>query len=48
MKMPIPTPKADEEKNKFLARCVHDHIMIEEYPNAMQRVAVCLAQWDKK
>lgn len=46
--MPIPTPKTEEEKNEFLRRCVQDHVIIEEYPNPKQRVAVCIAQWDKK
>lgn len=45
--MPIPTPKPTEEKNEFLTRCVHDHTMVTEYSNPMQRVAICISQWEK-
>ena len=46
--MPLPKKNPNEEKNEFLTRCVHDHTMVKEYPNPMQRVAVCIKQWEKK
>jgi len=46
--MPLPTKKPNENKNEFLTRCVHDHTMVKEYPKPMQRVAVCIAQWEKE
>ncbi|MEX0597885.1 MAG: hypothetical protein WD512_15450 [Candidatus Paceibacterota bacterium] len=46
--MPIPEKKDNEEKNKFLNRCMSDETMKQEYPDAKQRVAVCLSQTRKK
>jgi hypothetical protein len=45
--MPIPTPQPGEKKDVFLAACMADPTMTTEYPDAPQRYAVCLAQWDK-
>jgi hypothetical protein len=45
--MPIPIPQPGEKKDAFLAACMADPTMTTEYPDAPQRYAVCLAQWDK-
>ena len=45
--MPMPTPAPGENKDTFLAVCMDDTVMLEEYPDAAQRYAVCLTQWDK-
>lgn len=42
--MPIPSRNKDEEKNKFLSRCMSDTVMNKEYPEQSQRYAVCLSK----
>jgi hypothetical protein len=42
--MPIPQPTTDETKTDFIVRCLGDEIMIEEYPDINQRLAVCYEQ----
>jgi hypothetical protein len=42
--MPIPTPKPNEVKNEFIARCMSDETMLKEFPEAAQRLAVCQTQ----
>jgi hypothetical protein len=39
--MPIPTPAENESNREFVQRCMDDPIMIEDYPNAIQRLAIC-------
>ena len=46
--MPIPSPHKDEEKKKFLERCMSDEIMVKDFPDEKQRFAVCNTQWDEK
>ena len=46
--MPLPTPTPEEEKNAFIARCMSDAKVQSEYPDAQQRIAVCIAQYDGK
>lgn len=46
--MPLPTPKTDESVSAFIARCMSDAKTQSEYPDAQQRIAVCIAQYDKK
>ena len=45
--MPIPKPEKNEDKQKFTSRCMSDERMKKEYPNAQQRIAVCLGQTRK-
>lgn len=42
--MPIPNRGKDEDKNKFVARCMGDKNMQQEYPNNSKRIAICLDQ----
>jgi len=42
--MPLPTPKKDEDGDKFMARCMDHHKSKEEFPNSQQRIAVCIQQ----
>ena len=42
--MPIPKPNSDEKSNDFVARCMGNEKMQKEYPDAKQRIAVCLGQ----
>jgi hypothetical protein len=42
--MPIPKKNKDEDKTKFVARCMGDNVMKKDYPSNSQRVAICLDQ----
>ena len=42
--MPLPKPKKDEKHQDFVQRCASDTTMNNEYPDAKQRMAVCLNQ----
>ena len=44
----IPKPKFGEEHVDFISRCMSDEIMLSEYPNEKQRLAVCAANIKKK
>jgi hypothetical protein len=46
--MPIPSPERNEDKQKFVARCMGNETMKKEYPDAKQRVAICLGQTKTK
>lgn len=46
--MPLPVPTPEESKNEFVARCMSDNKMQGEYPDAQQRIAVCIAQYEQK
>ena len=45
--MPLPEKRDGEEDADFLARCMVDGVMRDEYPDVDQRYAVCRAQLDK-
>jgi HK97 family phage prohead protease len=44
--MPLPEPTKNESKDDFLARCMADEVMLEEYDDEKQRYAICQTQWD--
>jgi len=44
----MPTPERNEEQDDFIGRCMVSGTMSSEYPDESQRVAVCMAQWEKK
>jgi hypothetical protein len=46
--MPIPQPEKNEEKKKFVARCMSSDVMVKDYPDNKQRIAICLGQTSKK
>ena len=43
--MPIPTPKDNEKKIDYIARCMGDDTMNTEFPDSSQRMAVCATKW---
>jgi len=43
--MPMPKPKDGEDKQEFVARCMADAVMVEEYDDQKQRAAVCNTIW---
>jgi hypothetical protein len=46
--MPLPEPRPEEDKNAFVARCIADTNARGEFPDMVQRVAVCINQYEKK
>ena len=46
--MPIPSPEKNENKQKFLSRCMSNETMKKEYPDSQQRIAICLGQTRQK
>jgi hypothetical protein len=45
--MPIPQPENNEDKQKFISRCMSSEVMKKDYQDSKQRVAVCLGQTKK-
>lgn len=43
--MPIPTPREKESPDAFMHRCMGDSVMMKEFPEQKQRVAVCMTSW---
>lgn len=46
--MPLPIPKRNESRKDFITRCMGDPIMVREYKNTDQRLAICSVQFRKK
>ena len=46
--MPLPKPRANEDKDDFVSRCMSNSVMNEDFPGKKQRLAVCFSQWKKK
>lgn len=46
--MPIPKPEKNENKQKFVARCMSNETMKKDYPENNQRIAICLGQTRRK
>jgi len=46
--MPLPNPNPQEEKSKFVSRCMGDGIMNKEYGDPKQRAAVCHSQYSRR
>ena len=46
--MPLPLPVPNENKDKFISRCLGDPVMKREYPDRQQRYRVCESQYNKK
>lgn len=45
--MPIPKSRRNETEDKFIARCMADPTMLQEYEDDKQRAGVCYSQWRK-
>jgi len=45
--MPIPSPNQNEDKQKFISRCMGNNTMQKEYPDSKQRAAICIGQTNK-
>jgi hypothetical protein len=46
--MPIPSKKENEDKQKFVSRCMSSEVMKKDYPDSKQRVAICIGQTKTK
>jgi hypothetical protein len=42
--MPLPTPNPGEKEDAFVERCMSDEVMVKEFPDEKQRLAVCRNQ----
>ena len=42
--MPLPKRNKDEDKDKFVSRCMSSEVMKKDYPSSSQRVAICIDQ----
>lgn len=43
--MPIPKPRKNEEKDKFISRCAADPTMNKEFPKNNVRLGLCFSQY---
>ena len=46
--MPLPKRTPTETQDKFMERCMKSPVMIQEFPDEKQRLAVCAYQWRKQ
>ena len=46
--MPLPKPNKTESQDEFVSRCMSDDVMVSEYPDEEQRLAICTAQYTGK
>jgi len=46
--MPLPKPTIAETRKDFMTRCMSNTVMINEFRNTDQRLAVCSEQYKKK
>jgi len=46
--MPLPKVRKNEQRAKFLGRCMKNAVMRSEFTNIKQRIAVCYSQFRRK
>jgi len=46
--MPLPKPGEDEEEKVFIARCMGNETVKDDFPDNKQRLAICYSQWRGK
>ena len=46
--MPLPLVRPNEKRKDYMQRCMNDRVMIMEYKDANQRLAVCSNIYSKK
>lgn len=44
--MPLPKPLNDQTREQFIASCIIDPVMLDEYPLQDQRYAICDSLWE--
>lgn len=45
--MPLPRPRKNETKDKFISRCMENKISNKEFPDTDQRYAMCNTRWKR-
>ena len=45
--LPLPKPRRDEKRAKFIDRCMSNETMKKDFPKDSQRIGVCFTQWRK-
>ena len=46
--MPVPKPTEGEQEDEFIARCMANETMQNEYPDEEQRSAICYTSWRER
>jgi HK97 family phage prohead protease len=46
--MPLPTPRTDEDKDDFIARCMADEYANSEFPDQNDRAGYCYGAWEDR
>lgn len=46
--MPIPIPHKGEKEDAFIGRCMGNDVMVTDYPDEDQRLAICFSQFKRK
>lgn len=46
--MPLPTPQSGQTEKDFIAVCMGNPTMLDDFPDVAQRRAVCQKQWEAK
>ena len=44
----MPTPRANETEQEFIARCVIDPEAVADFPDTDQRLAFCYSQYERR
>ena len=43
--MPLPTPKKNQTEDEFVSSCMGNAVMMKDYTDQKQRLAVCYSQY---
>ena len=46
--MPLLKPSEKEKEQEFVSRCVSDEMMMKDYKDQKQRLAVCYSQYSRR
>ena len=45
--MPLPKVEKNDDKKKFIDKCMSDEVMNKEFSDPKQRAAICYSKWKK-
>ena len=45
--MPLPRVEKNDNRKKFIDKCMSDKVMNKEFSDSKQRAAVCYSKWKK-
>lgn len=45
--MPLPKVEKNDDKKKFIDKCMSDETMNKEFSDPKQRAAICYSKWKK-